>query len=964
MLARGAGVRALSCSCPIALFMSDPATTPAPATRRRKTSRRVHLMDKVSSTVITLGGMLVVVSVLGIAVYLIGVTAPLFAPGRIEPAAASVFAAHGGSDDAIIMLDTDESRVAAIRLTADGVLDTIKIATGEVLLSQKVIPDGATLTAFVRAPRDGHVALGYSDGTIQIGTIGFTTEFLSSQREPAELNNLAIGEARAFGGGIAERTPIGQVRLTRPAIDLAAPTPLRTGDGAVIRLDFQVGASQRFIAAMREDGSLAFNDVRTRPNLGGGPARVTLRTFEIPAALIERSETPMRVDVLGDGHSVLLIWEDGFAERISMANAAEPILAEKLQLVAPGRRITAISKMIGGQTMIIGDSAGGVTGWFAARNELGRTPDKREFVPAHPLTPQAGAITSIDVSTRDRTFITGDETGVAWVRNMTAETLVATIEHSSAEPIVFARLTPKTDGVILMNASGQAETWTLDAPHADASVKALFGKVWYEGDPAPSYNYQSSSGDDAAEAKYNLVPLIFGTLKATIYTMLIAAPLGILGAIYTSEFLSARVRTAIKPSIEMMASLPSVVLGFIAAMLLAPMIRDALPGVILAFAAVPFGVLLAAHIWHFAPVRLMSRLSAGGRLAMIIGVTLLAGFVSIRFGSVMESILFRPSQADVLIRAGSYETVERDEWPEWFAAVTSVSDSDSRRLREDGLAFREGNVVRAVGDAADPALAREIEIHGYADADLRAWLDGVIGGAWPGWFVLAFPASAILVALLLSRFVNPAVRAWDREHSPAAEAGVELIKFLLAVGATAVAAAIGATALTSVGLDPRDSIFGTFGQRNTLVVGIAMAVAVIPIIYTISDDAMTSVPDSLRSASLGAGATTWQTAVRVVLPVALSGVFSACMIGLGRAAGETMIVLMATGNTPIMSWSIFDGLRTLSANIAVELPEAPKDGTHYRVLFLCGLALFAMTFTVNTAAEIVRQRVRKRSASL
>ena len=88
------------------------------------------------------------------------------------------------------------------------------------------------------------------------------------------------------------------------------------------------------------------------------------------------------------------------------------------------------------------------------------------------------------------------------------------------------------------------------------------------------------------------------------------------------------------------------------------------------------------------------------------------------------------------------------------------------------------------------------------------------------------------------------------------------------------------------------------------------------------------------------------------------------VFGMGRAVGETMIVLMATGNTPIMSWSIFDGLRTLSANIAVELPEAPKDSTHYRVLFLCGLVLFVLTFTVNTAAEIIRQRLRERYSNL
>jgi phosphate transport system permease protein len=143
-----------------------------------------------------------------------------------------------------------------------------------------------------------------------------------------------------------------------------------------------------------------------------------------------------------------------------------------------------------------------------------------------------------------------------------------------------------------------------------------------------------------------------------------------------------------------------------------------------------------------------------------------------------------------------------------------------------------------------------------------------------------------------------------------------------------------------------------------------MGFAVIPIIYTIADDALSAVPDHLRAASLGAGATPWQTAVWVVVPTAMSGLFSAFMIGLGRAAGETMIVLMAAGNTPIMDWNIFNGFRTLSANIAVELPEAVQYSTHYRMLFLAALCLFIITFVVNTLAELVRLKFRKKAFQL
>jgi phosphate transport system permease protein len=156
----------------------------------------------------------------------------------------------------------------------------------------------------------------------------------------------------------------------------------------------------------------------------------------------------------------------------------------------------------------------------------------------------------------------------------------------------------------------------------------------------------------------------------------------------------------------------------------------------------------------------------------------------------------------------------------------------------------------------------------------------------------------------------------------------------------------------------------TYDQRNSIVVGFAMGFAVIPIIFTISEDALSGVPDHLKAGSLALGATRWQTAVRVVLPTASPAIFSAAMIGFGRAVGETMIVLMATGNTAILDMSPFLGMRTLSANIAVELPEAPHLGTLYRVLFVAGFLLFLFTFAINTVAEIVRQRLRKKYSSI
>ncbi len=145
----------------------------------------------------------------------------------------------------------------------------------------------------------------------------------------------------------------------------------------------------------------------------------------------------------------------------------------------------------------------------------------------------------------------------------------------------------------------------------------------------------------------------------------------------------------------------------------------------------------------------------------------------------------------------------------------------------------------------------------------------------------------------------------------------------------------------------------TYDQRNAVVVGFALGFAVIPIIFTLAEDAFSNVPPRLISASLALGATRWQAARTVAIPAASPGLFAAVMTGFGRAVGETMIVLMATGNTPILSLSPFDGMRTMSACIAVELPEAPYGGSLYRVLILTALLLFAMTFVLNTAAVVV-----------
>ncbi|GAL11300.1 phosphate transport system permease protein PstC [Vibrio astriarenae] len=143
-----------------------------------------------------------------------------------------------------------------------------------------------------------------------------------------------------------------------------------------------------------------------------------------------------------------------------------------------------------------------------------------------------------------------------------------------------------------------------------------------------------------------------------------------------------------------------------------------------------------------------------------------------------------------------------------------------------------------------------------------------------------------------------------------------------------------------------------------------MGFAVIPTIFTIAEDAIFSVPKHLSDGSLALGATPWQTLVYVVLLTASPGIFSAVMMGLGRAVGETMIVLMATGNTPVMDWNVFEGMKTLAATIAVEMPESDVASSHYRILFLAALLLLAFTFAVNSLAEWVRLRLREKYRAL
>lgn len=861
----------------------------------RRVSRRVHATDRIAEMVISTGGFLVLAAVLGICVYLTAVVLPLFSRGTLGERHLVEAAVPVG----VPVLDPYQLAMGVI--TPEGGVGAFLLSDGSSVGEMRTLADHAAMTALGVARNGDLVAAGYADGTVRLGRIGFR-----SGMEAADLAR-RVGDVWTADGVLYEVTDTGRARTTRLEIGLGDPVALAQGAGAVERIDYRVDPTGRTVLlAVRADGTVLVNTVRTIQPLGGGrpTTRLSSTVFSIDAG-----NMPDWAFVTADGTHVLLQDADGWLtryQRTGIGAESTFVMAERVRSVPEGGSVTAANMLLGAQTLLVGDAEGVVRAWHVALfpgaqgdSSGGGGRGALRLVQAHEMAGANGPVADIAPSTRDRSIVILGEDGGLRVRHVTSEKVVASFDTDLAGAAV-ARLKPKNDGLVVLGGGGAFLTRSLDPGYPEFSFRALFGRVHYEGQPAASFVYQSSSGDDSSETKLSLVPLIFGSLKATVFAMLFAVPIGVLAAVYTSEFLGHKVRRVVKPGVEIMASLPSVVLGFVAAIIVAPFVREWLPGVLVGLGTIPLAVLTMAHLWQMVPMEHRKRMRSGQHLLFVLAACGLGVGLAAWMGPVFERLLFAP--------------------PEGVAPGTSV--------------------------------------------DMRRWLAGEYGAGWPGWLVVMLGPVAVVVAMLQAMLLGRRIDRMLAGRSAAYGAGVVMARFV-AMLLVVVGVSLGtALLLEGLGFDPRDSIFGPFSPRNTLVVAMIMGFAVIPIIYTISEDALRAVPDSLRAASLGAGATPWQTAVRIVIPVAGSGIFSACMIGFGRAAGETMIVLMATGNTPEMSWNIFGGFRTLSANIAVELPEAAKGGTHYRVLFLCGLVLFLMTFVVNTLAEVVRQVVRARTAGL
>ena len=471
-----------------------------------------------------------------------------------------------------------------------------------------------------------------------------------------------------------------------------------------------------------------------------------------------------------------------------------------------GAKVQDAHFLAGGISVVVAQADGKISQWFPARDAAGTShlARVREF-----SLDDNSPITAIASEHRRRSFAAGDENGLVSLFYATSGRRI--FEEKVVDgPVQQLAFNPRAKLLMAVGRDGIVHSFDVRNEHPEVSFGALWTRIWYESYDKPEFLWQSSSASADFEPKFSLTPLSLGTLKGAFYAMIFAIPLAVLGAIFTSYFMSPEMRQVVKPAVEILAALPSVILGFLAGLWLAPFVETNLPGVFLTLLLLPLSIPVFGYLWLRLPVKLRQSTPAGWEAALLIPV----------------------------------------------------------------IAF----VVWLCFTAAKP-----IEAFVFG-GNMQSWMDQTLG--------------------------------------------------------------IG------------------YQQRNALVVGIAMGIAVIPVIFSIAEDAIFSVPRHLTLGSLALGATPWQSLMGVVLPTASPGIFSAVMIGMGRAVGETMIVLMATGNTPVTDFNLFSGMRTLAANIAVEMPESEVGSTHFRLLFLAGLVLFIFTFFFNTVAEVVRQRLRRRYGNL
>ena len=874
--------------------MSDLAPTTSErglaARKRRMTTRTsVKLGENIARGVITVGGLMVIVAVLGIMVFLFRVVMPLMAGGELQGNTRYQL----DTQQDVIWINGDEFQTLGIAVAAEGRVITYHIPSGTEVAREQFDFGDAQVTAVAGTLQRDRVAFGFDDGTVRFATLGVETETTARRALPNGLIQIDARD-RMLDGRVFTEVGTGDFRTLFAQIELGDRQQI--SDQPIIAIDYRIGGTRErptiAFATIDAENQVRVSQSRVQINMMTGQENVTTTTTDLPP-LVGLAADANVTDILlsGTGDRAIVSSSDGFVFRYDLRDMNSPTLAEVRRVADDGIAVTAMTFLSGEDTLIVGTEDGGLNAFFRLQTGTAETTDGRELIRARTHRAMPAAIVDVSPAQRQKEFVAIDAEGNVWVHHSTSDQVLFELARSGdvstdSSGMIF----PRSNGAMLVSQGGEVEAWQYTQRHPEVTLSVLFSKIWYEGYMEPTYVWQSTAGTDLAEPKYSLVPLIFGTIKAATYAMLFAVPIALMAAIYTSEFVDRRVRGTVKPMMEMMESLPTVVLGFIAALVLAPLVEEWIGAVLLGFFALPTGLMIGAFAWQALPASTALKYDGFPKFVLMGVSILITAWVAATLGASFERVLFY--------------------------------------------------------------------------GDFKGWTTGRIGTGTPFMFLILLPLSYLIVGWAFRKLYGhhwrEIIGGMERSRAGLFDAG-RWVSMLL--GAMLLSYAF-ASFLTLIGYDPRGSFIDSYQQRNALVVGFIMAFAVIPNIYTLAEDALNSVPGHLRAASLACGATPWQTARWVVLPTAASGVFSAVMMGMGRAVGETMIVVMAAGNTPIMEWNIFSGLRTLSANIAIELPEAVKDGTNYRVLFLAALTLFIMTFIINTGAELIRQRFRKRAFNL
>ena len=797
--------------------MSQPAFTGYQ--RAHKTRTGVRIAEVASTSIITIGGIGVIAAVFLVFVFLASVVVPLVGRSRLEPAVSQSGSGQGpaafpAAVDRFVLVD--EFRVAAAELTDGGrTLRHFRIDPG--------VPDGMLLeevplfdrqpTSLTYSDDGGWLAAGFADGTFRLGQVLFETAFFEDGDVPAGLHGLAEGEVGVLDDASIQRTPIGQLRLQR--LQAHIQDPVASGHaGSVLLIDQTVRSVGPVIAMVTDDGVMRISAVTRRRNILTGRVTATVRGGSAAIPDFGRAVPLSRVLVSGNADAVYVLWQDGAFVRFDTRNLREPAVAERGDLLRDdGARLTVARFLLGRDTVLIGDSRGLVRTWFRVRDEDAATSDGLLLVNAHTFDGPGGpaAVTGIGSSSRKRMIVVGYGDGSVRSFYVTSNAFLAEARPFAGVPITAVTLSPRDDAIAAVTDRGFA-LLALDSPHPEATVRSIFTKVWYEGNRDPAHVWQSSSGTDTFEAKYGLVPLIFGTIKATIYSMLFGVPLALLAAIYTSEFLHGRLRARIKPIIEMMASLPSVVLGFLAGLVFAPIAERAVPMILVAFLMIPLTCLAGGYLFQLLPDRTAIILSRYRILFVLLGALPL-GPAAVAAG-----------------RAGGRAGAVRGR----HQALAGRADRHRRRRLGDDAApaHRAGHGVVRVAHTRSQAAHAVPEPAGPAGG-AAGDRQGRRRGGGRGRRRPARRLAAAGAGTGLARIV-PGGRPRARHLRAAQLAGGRVRDGLR---------------------DHPDHLH----DRRRRAEERARAPA---------------------SASLAAGATPWQTAMRVIVPTAMSGLFSAVMIGL------------------------------------------------------------------------------------